>query len=236
MSENMNNAAAGEKPGAILQRAMAVLRGQSPLSPLSPVVTLSWAQSSTGAIAASDGERVTLSGPESLVLTHQLRALHDAILVGVQTVFSDDPLLSVRLAAGPQPRPIVLDSHLRMPLTARLLDRKDIKPWIFYSDAPEGKADDLTRLGATVFQVGRRVDGLDLREVLRLLHERGITSLMVEGGARVLGSFLLAGLATQAVITVNPTKMAGLAGPGIPRFASSQSEVCGNDRVTWGLL
>ena len=120
-------------------------------------------------------------------------------------------------------------------LTARLLERTDIKPWIFYSDAPDGKADGLTRLGATVVRVGRRVDGLDLREVLRILHERGSTSLMVEGGARVLGAFLHFGLATQVIVTKSPSKMAGLAGPGIPRFSVSESERFGEDTVIWGL-
>ena len=225
-------AAPADQTGAILRRAISVLRGPAGIL---PVVTLSWAQSSTGAIAAPDGEQVILSGPESLVLTHQLRALHDAILVGVQTVLTDDPLLSVRLASGPQPRPIVLDSHLRTPMTARLLDRSDIKPWIFCSDAPEGKADGIARLGATVIRIGRRADGLDLREVLQKLHERGIASLMVEGGARVLRAFLHSGLATQVIVTVNPGRMKGVAGPGIPRFRTHQAERFGEDTVTWGL-
>ena len=224
-------AAANEQPGAILRRAISVLRGGGAAL---PVVTASWAQSSTGAIAAPDGQRVNLSGHEALVLTHQLRALHDAILVGVQTVLSDDPLLSVRLAPGPQPRPVVLDSHLRTPLTARLLERTDIKPWIFYSDAPEGKADDLTRLGATVFRVGRRIDGLDLREVLAILRERGIASLMVEGGARVLGSFLRSGHAAQVIVTESASKITGVAGPAIPPFKVSEREIFGADTVTWG--
>jgi GTP cyclohydrolase II len=224
--------AASEQSAAILRRAISVLK--TPSAPL-PVVTLSWAQSSTGAIAAPDGQRVTLSGHESLVLTHQLRALHDAILVGVQTVFSDDPLLSVRLAAGPQPRPVVLDSHLRTPLTARMLERTDIKPWIFCSDEPGEKGADLAGLGATVIRVGRRANGLDLEEVLRILHEKGIASVMVEGGAHVLSSFLHLGLATQVIVTESPSKMVGLAGPGMPRLATFERETVGEDAVTWGM-
>jgi len=99
-------------------------------SPL-PLVTVSWAQSANGAIAAADGSPVALSGPESLRLTHRLRALHGAIMVGIETVIADDPLLSVRLAEGPQPQPVILDSRLRFPPGARLLSRADRKPWIF---------------------------------------------------------------------------------------------------------
>ena len=141
----------------------------------------------------------------------------------------------MRLAPGPQPRPIVLDSHLRTPLTSRLLERTDIKPWIFYSDAPEEKADGLTRLGATVIRVSRRIEGLDVSEILGLLHERGIASLMVEGGARVLGSFLRFGHAAQVIVTESSSKMAGLAGPGIPPFKVFEREAFGHDTVIWGI-
>jgi riboflavin biosynthesis pyrimidine reductase len=98
-----------------------------------PVVTLAWARTSSGAIAAADGSRTAVSGSESLLLTHRLRALHRAILVGIQTVLSDDPLLSVRLVEGSQPRPVVLDSRLRTPPRARLLTRPDMAPWIFHA-------------------------------------------------------------------------------------------------------
>ena len=125
-----------KKQGRIAQETLRVLRdaGHGPL----PVVTVSWARSVTGAIAAADGVRTPLSGPEALLLTHRLRAMHDAILVGIRTVLSDDPLLSVRLVEGSQPQPVVLDSHLRFPLHARLLSRTDRKPWIFHLESTGG--------------------------------------------------------------------------------------------------
>ena len=84
-----------------------------------PRVTLTYAQSLDGSITARSGAPLSLSGAESLHYTHQLRAAHDAILVGIGTVLSDDPRLDVRLVTGPSPRPIVLDSELRCPVTAR---------------------------------------------------------------------------------------------------------------------
>src|SRR5512143_3069618 len=87
-----------------------------------PRVTLTYAQSLDGSIAARSGMPLPLSGTESMQYTHQLRAAHEAILVGIGTVLSDDPRLNVRLTAGASPRPIILDSELRCPIDARCLE------------------------------------------------------------------------------------------------------------------
>jgi GTP cyclohydrolase II len=200
-----------------------------------PVVTLSWARSSAGAIAGPDGAPAALSGPESLRLTHRLRTLHDAILVGIRTVLADDPLLSSRLVEGRQPQPVVLDSRLRFPLTARLLARADRKPWIFCGDAPMPAEDALVARGARVFHVASVGGSLDLREVLAVLRSQGIASVMVEGGARVLAAFLGAGLVSQIVVTTSPSTLVGVPGPELPRCARSLEERWGSDTVTWGV-
>jgi riboflavin-specific deaminase-like protein len=215
-----------------------------------PVVTLSWAQSASGAIAREDGTPLLLSGPESMTLTHRLRAAHDAILVGIQTVLNDDPLLSVRLLPSPppppQPQPVVLDSRLRFPLSARLLAREDKKPWVFHAREAGGaaaaekaaaeKAAALTEKGARLFRVSRGPGGLDLYEVLGSLGGAGISSLMVEGGARVLRAFLTAGFADQLVVTVSPSTVPGMPGPDLPGLLETLTEAFGVDSVTWGTL
>lgn len=86
-----------------------------------PFVTVSYAQSLDGCLASHDHRALALSGQASMTLTHRIRAVHDAILVGVQTVLNDDPMLTVRLVEGEHPQPIVLDSRLRFPMSARLL-------------------------------------------------------------------------------------------------------------------
>jgi riboflavin-specific deaminase-like protein len=207
-----------------------------------PVVTVSWAQSSDGAIARRGGERVILSSPESMALTHRLRSLHGAILVGIGTVVADDPLLTVRLVDGPSPQPVVLDSMLRFPDSARLLSRTDRAPWIFHADgAPAPRARELEGRGARLFPLSAGKDGLPLDEMLRVLAAHGIRSLMVEGGGRVLRSFMTRGLAEQAVITVSPSTLEGVAifeggagTGGLPGFKEMSREQSGIDTVIWG--
>jgi len=219
----------------VLRAALAELA--RPRAPL-PVITVTWARSSDGAIGTEDGRPIALSGPESRVLTHHLRAAHEAILVGIATVISDDPLLSVRLLPGrpPQPRPVVLDSRLRMPLGARLLSRRDVAPWIFFRDAARETAAALERRGARLFRAPAGPGGLDLYSVLRILREQGIHSLMVEGGARVLRAFLASGFADQIVVTTSPSPVRGLAGPDLPAFVRRLSQRVGQDEVIWGTV
>ena len=85
-----------------------------------PFVTLTYAQSLDGSIARVPGKRLQLSGPEAQAMTHRLRAVNDAILVGIGTVLADNPRLTVRLAEGSDPQPVILDSKLRFPLDANL--------------------------------------------------------------------------------------------------------------------
>jgi 3,4-dihydroxy 2-butanone 4-phosphate synthase/GTP cyclohydrolase II len=85
-----------------------------------PFVTLAYAQSLDGSLAARRGEPLSLSGLESQKLTHRLRASHSAILVGISTLLADDPQLNVRLVEGENPQPVVLDSRLRTRFKARV--------------------------------------------------------------------------------------------------------------------
>jgi riboflavin-specific deaminase-like protein len=213
-----------------------------------PRVTVSWAQTLNSVISQERTVRTPISCGESLALTHRLRSMHDAIVVGIGTVLADDPLLSVRLVDGPQPRPIVLDSRLRTPPACRLLAREDVKPWIFHSVADgnaergSGSAAELSCRGARLFHVAGGGSGLDLKEVLSILAKNGISSVMVEGGAGVLASFLKNGLAGQAIVTVSPSIVEGFTvfAPGmLGRNLSVEAavwETHGRDAVLWGRI
>jgi riboflavin-specific deaminase-like protein len=226
----------------IVERVIGVLEGRGGRKGR-PVVTLSWAQTLNAMISGARGTPFPLSSSESLALTHRLRSLHAAILVGIGTVLADDPLLSVRFAEGPQPRPIVLDSRLRTPAASRLMSREDMKPWIFHSEAPGDGGSELVRRGARLFRVEATGAGLDLAQMLAALDAEGIGSVMVEGGAGVLSSFLAGGFAAQAVITVAPFYMDGYplfpAASGSPlpvELEQAEWESHGRDAVVWGRL
>ncbi|MDA8425906.1 MAG: RibD family protein [Treponema sp.] len=174
-------------------------------------VTLSWAQGLDGSIAARRGQRTRISGEASLAATHRLRSEHDAILVGVGTVLSDDPRLDVRRAPGASPQPIILDAGLRTPLGSALVGRADQKPWIFAaaSAAPERRAA-LEAAGCRIMSAGVDAAGrLDLAEVLAGLADSGIASLMVEGGGAVLVAFLESRLVDRIVVTLGPSLLGG---------------------------
>ena len=187
-----------------------------------PVVTLSYAQSLDGSIAARRGFPLQISGTESKQLTHQLRAIHDAILVGIGTVLADDPHLTVRHAQGKDPQPVILDSGLHFPAGAKLLRSRS--PWIATTGQADGnKARSLTAAGAVLLPVPADQTGwIHLPSLLARLYELGIESLMVEGGATVITSFLRQQLVDFAVLTIAPVFVGGL--PAMQDIAGQNAE------------
>jgi 3,4-dihydroxy 2-butanone 4-phosphate synthase/GTP cyclohydrolase II len=175
-----------------------------------PFVTLTYAQSLDGSIALP-GQRVLLSGRESQKFTHQLRASHDAILVGVGTVLVDDPQLTVRLVSGPNPQPIVLDSHLRIPITAALFKHPNKRPWLAATVPPVDRVVAVEAAGARVLRLPRDAAGeVALPALLDKLGEEGILRLMVEGGASVINAFLEQHLVNKLILTIAPKLLGGL--------------------------
>jgi 3,4-dihydroxy 2-butanone 4-phosphate synthase/GTP cyclohydrolase II len=181
-----------------------------------PAISLSYAQSLDGSITIRSGRSLTLSCPEAMEMTHQLRARHHAILVGIETVLADDPRLTVRLVEGPNPQAIVLDSQLRTPLESQLLADPPKAPWIatvHSADRERQKA--LEENGAVVIRVGADAEGrVDLMELLPELSRRGIESVMVEGGSRVITSFLRADVVDRLAVTITPVLVGGLGAVG----------------------
>ncbi len=176
-----------------------------------PFVTMTYAQSLDGSIASSSGNSLSISGEESLVFTHRLRAFHDAILVGIGTVQADDPRLNVRLVEGEHPRPVVLDSTLRFPTDARLLTCDGPSPIIVASpDADTSREETLERLGATVLRLScSEHGGVCLDALLERLGEEGLSSLMVEGGTQILTSFLRHRRVDHIILTIAPMFVGG---------------------------
>lgn len=211
-----------------------------------PFVTLTFAQSLDGSIAAQPGQRLRLSGCESLRLTHWLRGIHDSILVGIGTVLADDPRLTVRLVKAGQPQPVVLDSQLRTPPSARLLTGGGRSPWIVCaSGADAGRRGVLEMCGACLVEVATDADGrLQIPAVLTALASRGIRSVMVEGGAAVIRSFLAAHVVDYLVLTIAPVLIGGVGylhaadrtgSRDLPRLREVLSYQLGDDVIVEGV-
>jgi len=184
-----------------------------------PFVTLSYAQSIDGSIAAANGCPLRISGNAAMTLTHALRAAHDAILVGVGTVVADDPQLTVRLVKGRDPQPIILDTHLRTPPHARCLHNQR-RPWLATTVTDPAQHSPFLRASAQLLTGAVDKNGyIAMHPLLEELAARGIRSIMVEGGATVIRHFLQASLAQAAVITIAPFFIGGL-----PAIATTRAE------------
>ncbi len=209
-----------------------------------PLVTVSYAQSVDGSIATRNREQLQLSGNQSMVLTHRIRAACDAVVIGINTLLVDNPLLTVRLIEGTSPQPIVLDSNLRTPVQARLLDRIDRRCWLACTDNSDpGRVGAIQGRGAEIIRCHRDSRGrVDLPDLLHLLGKRGIKSIMVEGGSQVITSFIKARLVDQMIITIAPRLVGGLQVLDRPavdngsllRLNPVSYQSCGPDIILWG--
>ncbi len=185
-----------------------------------PFITVTYAQGVDGSIALNSPHKIQFSGPDTQRLTHRLRATHDGILLGIGTVLADDPLLTVRLVAGPNPRPIVLDTHLRIRKDLRLMNRTDCKPLVITGPAPPRiQLRHIVNTGAQVIECPLNTEGrIDLRAFVRAIATMRppMARLMVEGGARVISAFTAAQLVDFFIITITPCMLGGIKAMELP--------------------
>lgn len=211
-----------------------------------PFVTLSWAQSLDGSLTLKQGKSSPISCPESMQMTHRLRRLHDGILVGIGTVMADNPSLTARIGLAPngkQPRPIVLDSRLRIPADSRLFAHP-LRPII--ATTPFSDQEQQQNLNADIICLPATTDGeVALEPLLVQLGGMGIRSIMVEGGGQIITSFLNAQIVNKAIMTIAPVFAGGydavqtLNKTGwqqLPRLQEMQTWHCGADLIVSGRL
>lgn len=176
-----------------------------------PLVTLKIAQSLDGRTATSSGESQWITGEEARRFGHLLRAQSDAILIGVGTALADDPLLSCRIAGleDRSPLRVVLDSTLRLDAASRLASGARSIPTLVFTTAATG-GDALRERGVEILRIsaGARARP-DIAAVLAELGRRGITRLLVEGGAGVHASFFDAGLVDRVQLFTAPIVLGG---------------------------
>ena len=172
-----------------------------------PYVTIKYAQTLDGRIATATGESQWISSAASLKLAHQLRAEHDAILVGRKTVDKDNPELTVRLVRGRNPLRVIVDSELNISPTAKVLQNIYKTPTLI---ATIKKPDDarfkrIAATGAEIITVKADKKGhVDLKKLFKLLAAKNISSILIEGGAQIITSVLKNNLANRLVTVIAP--------------------------------
>jgi len=198
-----------------------------------PRVTLKLATSLDGRIATATGESQWITGEAARLEGHRLRAAHDAVLVGIETVLHDDPELTARLPGRPvdQPLRVVLDSRLRTPHTAKVANRDTL---ILTVAEP-------TPVGTAVVERVEADHGRpSVSASLSALKRRGVTSVLIEGGGQVAASFLRAGVVDRLEWFRAPILLGGEGRPCVaglalarlsdaPRFRRLAVEPCGDD-------
>jgi len=212
-----------------------------------PHVILKLAVSQDDCIAGAGHQRVAITGAVAQDRVHLLRAECDAVLVGIGTALADDPLLTCRLPGMAQrsPRRVVLDSHLRLPPASRLAkSARQTELWVMASPAAEAaKAMLLGAEGAHIVRTPVADGGLRPDAVLHELSRRGVTRLLVEGGARIAAALISASLVDEVWLLRGPAAI----GPGgiaalhdmplgtltqSPAFRLRGSEMLGTDSLT----
>ncbi len=213
-----------------------------------PHVTLKLAVSADGKAGLAGRKPVAITGEAANAHVHLMRAMHDAILIGIGTTLSDDPLLTCRLPGLEKRSPVrvVLDRDLRFPVNSRLAKTARETPvWVIASpDAPADRGNTLRDAGIEVIRSTANGDGIDPGAALHVLAQKGITRLLVEGGPRVAASLLNADLVDEAVLLrgaepVGPEGIDALEGLRLdalttsPRLKRVGQDKLGPDSIEW---
>lgn len=179
-----------------------------------PFVTIKYAMSLDGKIATRTGDSKWISGDESRRYVHMLRFVSDAIMVGVNTVLQDDPQLTARCGyrggmSKKQPLRVILDVGARTPLSARIFNEPGNVLMVVGEKVSSAQKNDYAQSGAEVLVLPSKKGLLDLEQLLTILGKKQITSLLVEGGATLLGSLCDANLVDKATVFIAPIIIGG---------------------------
>lgn len=178
-----------------------------------PFVIAKFAMSLDGKIATRTGDSKYLTNPQSREYVHRIRDQVDAILVGAGTIRADDPLLTTRLAeGGKNPLRVVLDTRLSLPLTAQVVATTATAPTLVFTgeQVEQTRVQQFRAKGVDIQSVSCDEDGrLNLRQVFRNLGERGMLSVLLEGGAEVNGTAFRARLVDKILVFLAPLIIGG---------------------------
>jgi diaminohydroxyphosphoribosylaminopyrimidine deaminase/5-amino-6-(5-phosphoribosylamino)uracil reductase len=212
-----------------------------------PMVTLKLASTLDGRIASHGGESQWITGTPARRLAHAMRGRHDAVMVGVGTVLADNPDLTCRIPgfrSTPNVR-VIADSHLRTPLTSRLMiTAADVPTWFLLREGTNlAREDAFVDIGAKLIKIPGSPAGVDLTAALAALGTAGLTRVLVEGGGQLAAAMLRADLVDKVAWFHAPTVMGGDGWPAVqafgverldqmPRFTRDCQTVIGNDMLS----
>lgn len=175
-----------------------------------PFVAMKYAMTIDGKIATKTGASRWISGEESRKFTHTLRNRYSAIMVGVQTVIADDPLLNCRLEEGRNPIRIICDTNLRTPLDSQIVKSADKIPTIIATCCNEGqKHEPFMNSGCRILTISEKDGRVNLCELMKRLGSEGIDSILLEGGACMHWSALKSGIVKKAFTFIAPKIFGG---------------------------
>jgi len=170
-----------------------------------PYIILKWAQTADGFIAPTDRSRYPITNAQSNQLVHKWRTEEDAIMVGFQTALNDNPQLTARLWDGKNPLRIVTDKNLTLPSSLKLFDN-GAETWVLNSKEENSKGN--------LHHIQLDFNSSIIPQLLQRLYESNKQSLIVEGGAVLLQTFIDAGLWDEARVFTGPAKLeAGIKSP-----------------------
>ncbi len=189
-------------------------------------VTVKIAESLDGKIATSKGESRWISNELSRIYVHKLRSRVDAVMVGINTVLKDNPLLLARIRPKEVTKRVVVDSKLKLPLNSRLIRSARIAPLIIATTnkSSKKKRNMLTKKGALVIVMRSKNSRIDLQSLFRTLATMSIMHVLVEGGGELIGSLFDEGLVDRILFFISPkiiggeTAVGSIRGKGVQRI------------------
>ncbi|HYO95406.1 MAG TPA: bifunctional diaminohydroxyphosphoribosylaminopyrimidine deaminase/5-amino-6-(5-phosphoribosylamino)uracil reductase RibD [Polyangiaceae bacterium] len=214
-------------------------------------LTLKLALSLDGRIATRSGASKWITCPESRLRVQGLRAQHDAVLVGINTIFADDPRLTVRDVPGRSPARVIVDSKLRLSLGSQVVQTSAQVPTCVVTTFQASRAAEeaLEAAGVRVIRVPATAEGrCDTIAVLHELAAREVVSVLCEGGAELAGSLMAHGLVDELHVFMAPRLLGPRGRPGAVDWAGPENpadaphidpprwELCGTDAYVWGPL
>jgi diaminohydroxyphosphoribosylaminopyrimidine deaminase/5-amino-6-(5-phosphoribosylamino)uracil reductase len=191
-----------------------------------PYVIVKWAMSLDGKIATHTGDSQWITSEESRTYVHKMRGQVDGVLVGINTVLRDDPLLTCRYERRRNPRRIILDSNAALPLNSRLLNTISESEIIVAvnENAQQNRIERLEQVGCKIIKT-RDINGhVNLQALFRRLGEMKLTNILVEGGSRVITSMIEDRLVDKVMVFIAPIIIGGedakspILGKGIDRI------------------